>query len=124
MKEVKREIETPSGNAITVTETATELTDDRLGYDENLYPLLDHFKPILDDSDNVTGYKWVQSGFKLNKDHLPEKLSNDMYKFIDLAILKKDFQWCRYMIDYHLKFFQENIGDLKEVIDEVSLKVA
>ena len=64
------------------------------------------------------------SGFKLNKDHLPEKLSNDMYKFIDLAILKKDFQWCSHVINYHLKFLQENIGNLKEVIDEVTLKVA
>ena len=124
IKEVEKEIETPSGNTITVTETATELTDDRLGYDENLYPLLEHFKPILDDSDNVTGYKWTQSGFKLNKDHLPEKLSNDMYKFIDLAILKKDFQWCSHVINCHLKFLQENIGNLKEVIDEVTLKVA
>ena len=47
-----------------------------------------------------------------------------MYKFIDLAILKKDFQWCSHVINYHLKFLQENIGNLKEVIDEVTLKVA
>lgn len=124
MREVEKEIETPSGRTITVTETATELTDEGLGFSEDLYPLLEHFKPILDDSNKVIDYKWVQAGFRLNQEHLIEKLGKDMYKFINLGVLRKDFLWCKYMLDYHLKFLQENIGDVEEVIDEVTLKVA
>ena len=124
MREVEKEIETPSGNTITVIEPATELTNKGLGFDESLYPRLEHFKPVLDDSNKVIDYKWVQAGFRLNQEHLIEKLSKDIYKFINLGVLRKDFLWCKYMLDYHLKFLQENIGSLKEVIDEVSLKVA
>ncbi len=87
-------------------------------------PTLEHFKPILDDSNEVIDYKWVQAGFRLYQEHLIEKLSNDICKFINLGVLRKDFLWCKYMLDYHLKFLQENIGDVEEVIDEVSLKVA
>ena len=87
-------------------------------------PTLEHFKPILDDSNEVIDYKWVQAGFRLYQEHLIEKLGKDICKFINLGVLRKDFLWCKYMLDYHLKFLQENIGDVEEVIDEVSLKVA
>ena len=124
IREVEKEIETEEGNSITITETATELTDKSLGFDESLYPSLEHYKPIVDDSNEVIDYKWVQAGFRLNQEHLIEKLGKDICKFINLGVLRKDFLWCKYMLDYHLKFLQENIGDVQEVIDEVSLKVA
>ena len=102
----EREVEKISkdGNTSTkVIEVVTEVEDEALGYDEELYPQVERLTPLLDDSGDVTGYKFISSCWRLSYKHLQEKYVRDFYKLLHLSALKKDFGCLKRVVGSHIE---------------------
>lgn len=96
-------ISSDGNTSIRLTEVVTEVEDEGLGYDEQLYPQVERLMPLLDDAGNVIGYKFISSCWRLSYKHLQEKYVNDVYKLLHLSVLKKDFRCLSRVVSSHIE---------------------
>lgn len=103
-------------------EIITEEQDPSLKFDEQTYLDVEQLRPVLDDDGNLISFKYRKSNWKLHKDHMWEKLSNDIDKILHLSVMNRMTTMIPLITKLHLEFLLEVKAKISlEDVDHIAL---